>query len=244
MRNIKTIHFRYKAFFSANPPDISSIHESQKSSLSDQLIKLSKDDKCIGPISKIEAHMNTTDIPHRAFSIFLFDQQNRLLLQQRADAKITFPNYWTNTCCSHPLHVEAEMEEKNNLGIRKAAKKRLFFEMGLKLFSSRSLFFVKKIYYRSKYNETWGENEIDYVFFIKFSESTKEIKFNPNEVKNIEWVKRDEIKSFLETKAKIGEKTTPWLSLMLNNNLLEWWELFENKKLKGDFRQILDLSSQ
>lgn len=40
---------------------------------------------------------------HRAFSVFLFDEQGRLLLQQRAASKITFPDVWTNTCCSHPL---------------------------------------------------------------------------------------------------------------------------------------------
>lgn len=37
---------------------------------------------------------------HRAFSVFLFDSNNRLLLQQRASEKITFPDLWTNTCCS------------------------------------------------------------------------------------------------------------------------------------------------
>ena len=41
---------------------------------------------------------------HRAFSVFLFNSQNKLLLQQRAASKITFPKVWTNTCCSHPLH--------------------------------------------------------------------------------------------------------------------------------------------
>lgn len=41
---------------------------------------------------------------HRAFSVFLFDDRGRLLLQQRASSKITFPDVWTNTCCSHPLH--------------------------------------------------------------------------------------------------------------------------------------------
>jgi isopentenyl-diphosphate delta-isomerase len=40
---------------------------------------------------------------HRAFSVFLFDSQNRLLLQQRAAEKITFPDLWTNTCCSVSL---------------------------------------------------------------------------------------------------------------------------------------------
>ena len=53
---------------------------------------------------------------HRAFSVFLFDNQNRLLLQQRADEKITFPGYWTNTCCSHPLMVQDEVIEENQKG--------------------------------------------------------------------------------------------------------------------------------
>ena len=36
-------------------------------------------------------------------SAFLFDPEGRLLLQQRSEKKITFPNCWTNTCCSHPI---------------------------------------------------------------------------------------------------------------------------------------------
>ena len=48
---------------------------------------------------------------HRAFSCFLFrPSDGRLLLQKRAAEKITFPNMWTNTCCSHPLSVRDEME--------------------------------------------------------------------------------------------------------------------------------------
>jgi isopentenyl-diphosphate delta-isomerase len=57
-----------------------------------------------------------TGLLHRAFSVFLFDTQGRLLLQQRADEKITFPGYWTNTCCSHPLNKEDELIEENQLG--------------------------------------------------------------------------------------------------------------------------------
>ena len=53
---------------------------------------------------------------HRAFSVFLFNTQGQLLLQQRAAAKITFPLCWTNTCCSHPLHIQNELEEKAQLG--------------------------------------------------------------------------------------------------------------------------------
>lgn len=53
---------------------------------------------------------------HRAFSVFLFNSKGELLLQQRSDEKITFPGYWTNTCCSHPLYVPNELIEENQMG--------------------------------------------------------------------------------------------------------------------------------
>jgi isopentenyl-diphosphate delta-isomerase type 1 len=53
---------------------------------------------------------------HRAFSVFLFNTKGEVLMQQRASEKITFPDYWTNTCCSHPLHIETEIIEENQLG--------------------------------------------------------------------------------------------------------------------------------
>lgn len=53
---------------------------------------------------------------HRAFSVFLFSPDGRLLLQRRAAEKITFPDMWTNTCCSHPLNFKAELEEEGQIG--------------------------------------------------------------------------------------------------------------------------------
>jgi isopentenyl-diphosphate delta-isomerase len=55
---------------------------------------------------------------HRAFSAFVFrPSDGKLLLQKRADEKITFPGMWTNTCCSHPLDdFESEKIEEDQLG--------------------------------------------------------------------------------------------------------------------------------
>lgn len=53
---------------------------------------------------------------HRAFSVFLFNSENKLLIQQRANEKITFPGLWTNTCCSHPLNTPLELEEEAQIG--------------------------------------------------------------------------------------------------------------------------------
>jgi isopentenyl-diphosphate Delta-isomerase len=55
---------------------------------------------------------------HRAFSVFIFNSKGELLLQQRASEKITFPDYWTNTCCSHPLYTPDELPEEGQAGMK------------------------------------------------------------------------------------------------------------------------------
>lgn len=78
---------------------------------SDMLVAVDQDDILIdtgSSTSKKLAHTFNDKQPrgvlHRAFSFFLFDQDNKMLLTQRASSKITFPSVWTNTCCSHPLY--------------------------------------------------------------------------------------------------------------------------------------------
>jgi isopentenyl-diphosphate delta-isomerase len=74
----------------------------------DECILVDEQDSIIGSANKYNSHKFTPEQPqgllHRAFSVFLFNKDNKLLLQQRALSKITFPGVWTNTCCSHPLH--------------------------------------------------------------------------------------------------------------------------------------------
>jgi isopentenyl-diphosphate delta-isomerase len=63
---------------------------------------------------------------HRAFSVFLFrPSDGRLLLQRRADEKITFPGMWTNTCCSHPLSIKAELVEEGQAGESNSVKRHI-----------------------------------------------------------------------------------------------------------------------
>ena len=85
--------------------------------------------------TKRDCHLKANIIEHgmlhRAFSVFLFNKKGDLLMQKRSDKKITFPGYITNSCCSHPLHNDEELEEYNNIGIRKAAKRRLSYELGI-----------------------------------------------------------------------------------------------------------------
>ena len=80
----------------------------------DECVLVDEQDAVLGAASKFDAHRFVPDQPqgrlHRAFSVFLFNAKNELLLQQRAASKLTFPDVWTNTCCSHPLHGHTPSE--------------------------------------------------------------------------------------------------------------------------------------
>ncbi|KAG7202810.1 hypothetical protein KM043_009968 [Ampulex compressa] len=107
----------------------------QQAALEERCILVDELDRALGEASKRDCH--TVDshghIPlHRAFSVFLFNSKGDLLLQKRASSKITFPDHYTNTCCSHPLaEIPGETVEKDALGIRRAAQRRLGHELGI-----------------------------------------------------------------------------------------------------------------
>ncbi|MBC3841748.1 isopentenyl-diphosphate Delta-isomerase [Streptacidiphilus sp. 4-A2] len=61
--------------------------------------------RTIGTAEKLSAHRSPGQL-HRAFSVFLFDVQGRMLLQQRALGKYHSPGVWSNTCCGHPYPGE------------------------------------------------------------------------------------------------------------------------------------------
>jgi isopentenyl-diphosphate Delta-isomerase len=101
---------------------------------------------------------------HRAFSVFLFDSQNRLLLQQRATEKITFPDMWTNTCCSHPLGIPGETGSELAeavQGVKRAAQRKLDHELGIKAAQVplSDFKFLTRIHYKAPSDGKWGEHE-------------------------------------------------------------------------------------
>ncbi|WP_060882634.1 isopentenyl-diphosphate Delta-isomerase [Streptomyces caniscabiei] len=65
-----------------------------------------EDGTTIGTAEKLAAHQPPGQL-HRAFSVFLFDERGRLLLQQRALGKYHSPGVWSNTCCGHPYPGES-----------------------------------------------------------------------------------------------------------------------------------------
>lgn len=104
---------------------------------------------------------------HRAFSVFLFNDKNELLLQQRASEKITFPDMWTNTCCSHPLSIPSETGSNlvdSIAGAKRAAQRKLDHELGIKIeqVPFDDFHFLTRIHYKAPSDGKWGEHESEF----------------------------------------------------------------------------------
>lgn len=103
---------------------------------------------------------------HRAFSVFLFrPSDGRLLMQKRASEKITFPDMWTNTCCSHPLAVKQEMIPEGTLGVRRAAQRKLYHELGIPnaQVPLDGFVYITRIHYLAPSSGLWGEHESEFI---------------------------------------------------------------------------------
>ncbi|KAI9328364.1 NUDIX hydrolase domain-like protein [Obelidium mucronatum] len=208
--------------------DWSNYDEEQVRLMSEMCIVVDENDKPIGAESKKECHLMTKineGLLHRAFSVFLFNSEGKLLLQQRADEKITFPGYFTNTCCSHPLAVQDEVEEADQIGARRAAQRKLDHELGVKAeqVPLDNFQFLTKIHYLAPSDGIWGEHEIDYIFIIK---ADVDLEPSPNEVKSVQYVTKAELQQMFETAGDIF--MTPWFRLIAENFLYKWWDNLES----------------
>ncbi|EEH18413.1 isopentenyl-diphosphate delta-isomerase [Paracoccidioides brasiliensis Pb03] len=202
-------------------------------------IVLDENDQPIGSASKKTCHLKSNidrGLLHRAFSVFLFDSNKRLLLQQRASEKITFPDMWTNTCCSHPLSISGETGVKFEAavqGVKRAAQRKLNHELGIKAeqVPLEKFEFLTRIHYLAPSDGKWGEHEIDYILFIQ---ADVDLDVRPNEVRDTRYVTAEELKQmFQEPELKF----TPWFKLICNSLLFDWWEKFGTKEFeqhKGD----------
>ncbi|XP_023557106.1 isopentenyl-diphosphate Delta-isomerase 1 [Octodon degus] len=146
--------------------NINHLDKQQVELLAEMCILIDENDNKVGADTKKNCHLNENiekGLLHRAFSVFLFNTENKLLLQQRSDAKITFPDCFTNTCCSHPLNNPSELEENEAIGVRRAAQRRLKAELGIPLeeVSPEEIYYITRFHYKAQSDSIWGENEID-----------------------------------------------------------------------------------
>ncbi|XP_006013376.1 isopentenyl-diphosphate Delta-isomerase 1 isoform X2 [Latimeria chalumnae] len=216
------------------------LDEKQVQLLSEMCILIDENDKQIGADTKKNCHLNENidkGLLHRAFSVFLFNNEDKLLLQQRSDAKITFPGCFTNTCCSHPLNFPLEVEQKYAIGVRRAAQRRLKAELGIPMeqVTPDEMTYLTRIHYKAQSDGIWGEHEIDYILFLQ-----KDITLNPNpnEIKSHCYVTKEELKELLKKADENKIKITPWFKLIADTFLFKWWDNLHNLKQFMDHEKI------
>jgi isopentenyl-diphosphate delta-isomerase len=197
---------------------------------SEYCLLVDKNDQRIGIESKHNCHLVSNirrGMLHRAFSVFLFNSEGKLLMQQRAAQKVTYPLFWTNTCCSHPLNLPDEISEENQIGVKRAAIRKLQHELGIpsKQLTVNDFKFLTRLHYKSEYDDEWGEHEIDYILFIQ-----KDVSLNPsrNEVNDWRWFTRDELQQFVRSAQQNDIKLTPWFQLIFDHFLFKWWDSLDN----------------
>lgn len=163
-----------------------------------EVILVDEADNEIGTMEKLAAH--ELAVLHRAFSVFLFNDDNQLLLQQRALDKYHSPGLWTNTCCSHPYPGESTIN---------AAKRRLKQEMGI----SCDLELLFNFTYKAALDHNLTEYEFDHVFFGRFN---GEPDLNIEEAINWKYVAINELLADVESSP---ENYTVWFKICLEEVL-------------------------
>ena len=200
---------------------LSGTDEIQEALMAEAIIVVDEYDEVLGSMSKLEAHTGAGTY-HRAFSVMLFDTSGRLLLQKRASSKITFPSVWANSCCSHPLHSEEEMDLHDSMGVKRAAIRKLSQELGIKesQLPLDSFQFVTRMRYQARQDAIWIEREVDHCLVFH---GDVDVVPNSNEVDEIRWVNPEQLEEMLI--ADDPENViAPWFRCIAARIMTEdWW---------------------
>ena len=159
----------------------------------EKVILVNEKDEKIGLMPKMEAHEK--GLLHRAFSVFIFNNNDELMLQQRALDKYHSPGLWTNTCCSHQRDGESNIQ---------AGKRRLKEEMGFTADLKESISFI----YKAPFDNGLTEHELDHVLLGQFNGTPT---INTNEVASWKWMKLEDVKEDLALHPEIY---TEWFKII------------------------------
>ncbi len=165
--------------------------------MTEELILVNEQNRAVGRGEKQAVH--EAGLLHRAFSIFLVDEEGRILLQQRSRKKYHSGGLWANSCCGHPRPGETT---------RHAAERRLGEELG----ATTRLRFGFRAHYRAEFANGLAENEIVYVYFGALPEN---LRLNSSEVASVS------LKTFAELKhdaARQPENYVFWLNHYLTRH--------------------------
>ena len=163
--------------------------------IEEHVILVNENDEQIGTMPKLEAHEKA--VLHRAFSVFIFNDNNELMLQQRASHKYHSPLLWTNTCCSHQRVGESNI---------KAGKRRLQEEMGFVTNLKDTISFI----YKAPFDNGLTEHEFDHILVGHYNDAPN---INPDEVEDWKWMPLEDLKKDISVHPEIY---TEWFKIIFN----------------------------
>src|SRR5207244_1180317 len=105
-----------------------------------------------GVMEKSAVHHANTPL-HLAFSCYLVNSEDHLLLTRRALGKKTWPGAWTNSCCGHPYPGER---------LDRSVQRRLREELGIG--TADITLILPSFRYRARMDDGVLENELCPVF--------------------------------------------------------------------------------
>jgi isopentenyl-diphosphate Delta-isomerase len=167
-----------------------------------EVVLVNEKDVPVGTMEKMEAHQK--GLLHRAFSVFIFDSNGKMLLQQRAGGKYHGAYLWTNACCSHPFPGEA---------VEEAASRRLKEELGFTTPLQKIFSFT----YYAPVENNLIEHEYDHVFAGQYE---GEINPNKTEVAGYYYQEMEAIKLAIQFQP---ENFTSWFKIVFPK-IEEWWK--------------------
>lgn len=162
--------------------------------MEEYVVLVNSEDSVLGLMEKQQAHIN--GLLHRAFSVFLFNDQGEMLLQKRAAEKYHSPNQWTNAVCSHPRDGESYLE---------GAKRRVKEELGIETELSEKFNFI----YKADVGSGLWEHELDYVFTGTYN---ADFNLNKNEVEEVRYISMKDLDQEI---SEYPEQFTEWFKIIL-----------------------------
>lgn len=171
----------------------------------EQVVLVNEKDEPIGLMPKMQAHQEA--LLHRAFSVFILNDKNEVMLQQRAAHKYHSPMLWTNTCCSHQRDGESNIA---------AGQRRLQEEMGFSVPLKELFSFI----YKAPFDNGLTEHEYDHVL-IGYSNNAPEI--NPDEVASWKWMSIENIKEDMKKQPAVY---TEWFKIIFD----QFYHFIESQK--------------
>lgn len=172
----------------------------------ENVILVNKKDEQIGLMPKLEAHEKA--VLHRAFSVFVLNDKNEIMLQQRANQKYHSPLLWTNTCCSHQREGETNIQ---------AGSRRLYEEMGFKTDLKELFHFI----YKAPFDNGLTEHELDHVMIGYYND---EPKINTEEVEDWKWMSIEDVEKDIQLQPEIY---TVWFKIIFD----EFYHFLEEHKI-------------